>query len=183
VADVSVRAARAEEAGAIARIQRDTLTLAYERLFPPDLLAELADPANVTAITASIAAAIADPNGRVLVALDAERVVGFAFARPATTDGETVLESADTDGDHTGFLEQILVEPRWGRRGHGSRLLAAAVDWLTETGRHRVITWVPEQNKPTVDFLTSAGWAPDGYTRGFEAGGTAVREVRFHTAL
>jgi GNAT superfamily N-acetyltransferase len=39
-------------------------------------------------------------------------------------------------------ITALLVEPRWGRRGHGSRLLAAVVD-LARTGGFRTgVTWV-----------------------------------------
>ena len=111
-------------------------------------------------------------------------MVGIAFARSAVRDGDSVLLDSDPVPDRTGYLEQLLTEPRWGRRGHGSRLLAAVVAFFAEVGFTRAITWVPEQNEATLNFLTSAGWARDGFVRGLDAGsGSPLREVRLHTAL
>ena len=159
------------------------MAMAYERVLPAHTFAKLADPQVQAQLTEQIGTEIGNATCRVLVALDGERIVGFSFVRPAVVGGESVLEAADTDAGKTGYLEQVLVEPRWGRRGHGSRLLAASAEFFTGAGLVRAVTWVPEQNSATLEFLTSAGWARDGYTRGFDADGTTVREVRLHTAL
>ena len=55
-----------------------------------------------------------------LVALEQDNVVGFAALAPADPQAD--------EPDATVAVGPILVEPRWGRRGHGSRLMAAAVD-------------------------------------------------------
>ena len=186
MADVSVRPARVAEAAEIARIQRDTLVMAYEGTLPVETFRVLADPAVQQAAVASITdeIAAAGPAARVLVALEGDRLVGLAFARAAVRDADSVLFDADPDPDRTGYLEQVLVEPRWGRRGHGSRLLAAVADFFLEAGFTRAVTWTPEQNAATVNLLTSAGWARDGYVRGLDTGaGMTLREVRLHTAL
>jgi GNAT superfamily N-acetyltransferase len=174
------------EAAEIARIQRDTLAMAYEAVMPPDVMAQLVDPAVRAAIldgiTAQIAAAADD--ARVLVALEGEQLVGFAFVQAAVRGGVSLLQDGDPAPESTGFLEQILVEPRWGRRGHGSRLLAAGTEFFTEVGFTRAITWVPDTNAATTSFLESAGWARDGYARGLDTGtGAMLREIRFHTGL
>jgi L-amino acid N-acyltransferase YncA len=75
------------------------------------------------------------------------------------------------------------VEPRWGRRGHGSRLLAAVVDTIRNDGMTRLIGWIPEGDSVTLDFLTSAGWAPDGLVRALDTGDGELREIRLHTVL
>ena len=186
MADASVRPARPAEAAEIARIQRDTLAMAYEAVMPPEIMAQLVEPGVRSAILDAITAEISstDPSARVLVALEGEQIVGFGFAQAAVRGGQSALEDGDPDPDRTGFLEQILVEPRWGRRGHGSRLLAAATEFFADAGFTRAITWVPDSNQATTTFLESAGWARDGYTRGLEAGaGTTLREIRFHTGL
>jgi GNAT superfamily N-acetyltransferase len=186
VADASVRPARVGEAAEIARIQRDTLAMAYEAVMPPEVMAQLVDPtvraAILDGITAQIAARADD--ARVLVALEGEQLVGFAFVQAAVRDGMSLVQDGDPAPETTGFLEQILVEPRWGRRGHGSRLLAAATEFFTEAGFTRAITWVPDTNAATTSFLESAGWARDGYARGLDTGaGAMLREIRFHTSL
>src|SRR5689334_23769018 len=45
------------------------------------------------------------------------------------------------------LINTLLVEPRWGRRGHGSRLLAAAVDLAREEGFTRALTWTLEASR------------------------------------
>ena len=114
-----------------------------------------------------------------LVALEGQWRVGFVALGPADD-----LQPDDPDPATTMALGPLLVEPRWGRRGHGSRLLAAATAHLVEAGLTRAVTWAPETNAATVGFLESAGWARDGYVRGLETpAGSVVREMRLHTAL
>ncbi len=186
VADVSVRPARLDDVPEIARIQRDTLSLAYEAVLPASMFAELADPSVQLAIAAALRAQIERPrpDEHALVAMEGAQIVGIAFARAAVIDGDSELEAGDPDPDRTGFLEQILVEPRWGRRGHGSRLLAAAMEQFSQAGYRRAVTWVAEGNAATLNFLTPAGWERDGYVRGLDTGaGPALREFRMHTSL
>ena len=61
--------------------------------------------------------------------------------RGSRTGGQR--EEGIADASHTAQIAPLLVEPRWGRRGHGSRLLAAAVDHARADGFTRLITWVP----------------------------------------
>ena len=83
----------------------------------------------------------------------------------------------------TNELAALLVEPRWGRRGHGSRLLAAVADLSAATGVRRLQMWVPEADAVTAGFLTTAGWAPDGWARTLDADGSPLRQQRWHAAL
>lgn len=177
MADVSVRPATAEDAAELGRIQVDTWRAAYADVVPQIVLAE------VTAQSASTqwAAAITEPPTRrhhVLVALEQEWRVGFAAIGPADD-----LEASDPDPNTTAELALILVEPRWGRRGHGSRLLAAATDHARADGMTRLVAWLPEGDAVTRDFLTSAGWAPDGLVRALDTGAGELREIRVHTVL
>ena len=75
-------------------------------------------------------------------------------------------------------LGPILVEPRWGRRGHGSRLMAAAVDLARADGSTRAISWIPEADTVTREFLIGAGWAADGLVRALDTGAGELREIR-----
>ncbi len=179
MADVSVRPARTGDVAELARIQRDTLVLAYAGALPTQFFARLADP-NVQAEQVTGIAGQISGDGSVFVALEGDQLVGLAFARRA--DGE-VLEAADPDPSATGFLEQILVEPRWGHRGHGSRLLAAVIESFIDASFTRAIAWVPESNPATLGLLTSAGWERDGYVRGLDTGAATLREVRLHVAF
>ncbi|MFC7616839.1 GNAT family N-acetyltransferase [Actinokineospora soli] len=94
-------------------------------------------------------------------------------------------ESASADGrpapdaETVGLVATLLVEPRWGRRGHGTRLLEAAVSLLRSEGLTRAIAWTPEQDKASTRFYKRAGWTPDGVLRTLDAGGQPLREIRF----
>jgi GNAT superfamily N-acetyltransferase len=113
-----------------------------------------------------------------LVAQDQEPVVGFVAFGPADD-----LEPEDADPETTVNVGPLLVEPRWGRRGHGSRLLAAAVDLARLDGMTRAIAWIPEGDVVSREFLESAGWAPDGLARALDTGAGELREIRLHASL
>ncbi|MGY1782891.1 GNAT family N-acetyltransferase [Geodermatophilus sp. SYSU D01036] len=177
-ADVSVRPAVAADAAEVARVQGDTWRAAYRDVLPPAAL-EGWDPAAAEAAwSAAITAPPTAAHG-VLVALDGGRVVGFAAFGPAElSDGEQPHPAGPTTE-----LAVLLVEPRWGRRGHGSRLLAAVADLAAGTGAARLTAWVPEADRVTAGFLESAGWDRDGWARTLDAAGVPLREVRWHTLL
>ncbi len=177
MADVSVRPALAGDASELGRIQVETWRTAYADILPQPVL----DRLSAEQASAAWSAAITAPPSRrhrVLVAMEAQWLVGFVALGPADD-----LEDGDPDPDSTVAVEPILVEPRWGRRGHGSRLLAAAVDHARRFGMTRAIAWVPESDTPTREFLVSAGWAPDGLARALDTGAGELREVRLHASI
>jgi GNAT superfamily N-acetyltransferase len=203
VADVSVRPARAEDVPEIARIQVETWRTAYARLLP----AEVLETVTVERAAAAWSAAVsAPPSGRhrVLVAQEQHWLVGFVAFGPAEPDetgpDETGPDETGPGGPgraepggsarepsagvgRTARIAAMLVEPRWGRRGHGSRLLAATVDLLREDGMTAALVWVPESDRASTDFYASAGWERDGLVRTLQTDGHMVREVRFHVSL
>jgi hypothetical protein len=75
------------------------------------------------------------------------------------------------------------VEPRWGRRGHGGRLLAAAAAALRESGSDSGRTWVAEADTASRNFYGRAGWVPDGAVRTLDTGTSTLREVRHSGTL
>lgn len=171
MADVAVREARAGDVPEVARIQVETWRTAYKRFLPPSVLAAL----DVAAAEQAWAAAVgAPPPYRVLVATEQEWTVGFLAVGPSS-------EQDAADGEAA--VAALLVEPRWGRRGHGSRLLAAAVDFLRGDGLSSVVAWVPDGDRASAAFYESAGWERDGLTRTLEADGGTVREARWHVSL
>ncbi len=104
---------------------------------------------------------------RVMVACAGSTVVGFAAVEPA------------------GELVSLLVDPTHQRRGHGSRLLAAAVDHLRGIGADEVTTWAPATDPARREFFATAGLAPDGAWRELEVPGAmaGLREVRLGAVL
>jgi GNAT superfamily N-acetyltransferase len=177
VADVSVRPASETDATEVARVQIATWRIGYASVLPAPVLAALAQE------DASLAWAQAlrePPSGRhhVLVAKEQEWIVGFVVVGPAED-----LEPDDPEPTSTVSIGPLLVEPRWGRRGHGSRLLAAAVDSARLDGMTRATAWLPEADTTSRAFFASAGWAADGYARVLDTGAGELREVRIHASL
>jgi GNAT superfamily N-acetyltransferase len=177
MADVSVRPAGPDDAAEIARIQLDTWRTAYAEILPAPILDNLVVDDAAATWTDAIAQR---PSARhhVLVAMEGEWRVGFVAFGPADD-----LEADDPEPETTLALSPLLVEPRWGRRGHGSRLLAATVDHARQDGMTRAIAWIPEKDAASRDFLVSAGWAPDGLVRALDTGVGEVREARLVTSL
>ena len=177
-ADVSVRPARPDDAAEIARVQVVTWRTAYRALLPAAVL----DDWDTGTATESWRAAIASsptPAHGVLVALEGNSVVGFAAFGPAEL---AAGETSDPTGPTT-ELSTLLVEPRWGRRGHGSRLLAAVADVAGRGGATRLQAWLPEPDAVSAGFYDSAGWAPDGWARTLDTGNAPLREIRWHALL
>lgn len=173
MADVQVRPARAEDVEEIARIQRDTWQIAYGTLLPQAVLDQVT-PEVTRAQWATAITAPPSPRHHVLVALEGTWTVGFAACAP----------SPDEDaGDRTGSIATLLVEPRWGRRGHGSRLLAAATDHLRADELTTVTSWLLEGDRASESFYASAGWEPSGLARILDADGQELREIQYHADL
>jgi GNAT superfamily N-acetyltransferase len=177
-ADASVRPARADDAAEIARIQVVTWRTAYRSVLPAAVLDDWAADAAPAAWRAA-AGSPPTPGHGVLLALEGPTAVGFAAFGPAELTGD---EQSHPEGP-TAEVSTLLVEPRWGRRGHGSRLLAAVVDIARAAGTARLQVWLLEPDRVSADFFESAGWAPDGWARTLDTGATPLREVRWHTLL
>lgn len=177
MAEVSVRPAGPSDAGEVARIQVETWQFAYAEILPPVVLEQVTRDA----AEATWTEALRNPPSqrhRVLVAMENAAVVGFVAIAPADD-----LQPDEPEPDTTVAVGPLLVEPRWGRRGHGSRLMAAAVDLSRTDGQTRAITWIPEQDTVSREFLIGAGWALDGLVRVLDTGAGELREIRLHVLL
>jgi GNAT superfamily N-acetyltransferase len=173
-ADVSVREATASDVSAIAEVQVTTWRQAYGNILPRDVLDGL-DPAQVEARWREGIENHSDARAHALIAVDQGRMVGIAAVAPATDE--------DEDPTTTAELGPLLVLPAMQGKGHGSRLLAAAIDLLRADGVSRAVCWVFQGDSGAQTFYETAGWALDGTTRDLDAAGTLVREVRMHTDL
>ena len=173
-----MRPARAEDAEAIAAVQLVTWRTAYRSLLPAAVLDDWDERAAAAAWRSAVLTPPTPGHG-VLVALDGAVVTGFgAFGPAELATGETSLLAGPTTE-----LTALLVEPRWGRRGHGSRLLAAVADLAAESGVVRLQMWLPADDAVTARFLDGAGWAPDGWARTLDTGSSTIRQLRWHTLL
>lgn len=180
-----VRPARPEEADEIARIQVATWRIAYRRILPAGVLAEL-DQGWIAQRWRDAVERPPSPRHRVLVAVEQaaeSHLVGFVASGPADEQAAAPEEAHPPRGDDTAAITELLVEPRWGRRGHGSRLLAASVDLWRADGFTTAVAWAYEADVATRTFLTSAGWRPDGAARALDVDDLLVPQLRFHTRL
>jgi GNAT superfamily N-acetyltransferase len=174
-ADVSVRVAWADDAEAIAEIQARAWATSYAALVPAagDLR-----PADFAQLWRDALTKPADARHRALVALERNRVVGFAITTPATDPDCNPVSDAE--------LMELTIETSERGKGHGSRLLQAAVDTMAADHFSRAVTWLVAADDATREFLTEAGWAPDTAHRTLDldgTGATQVKQIRLHTAL
>ena len=178
-----VRPARVDEATDVARIQLITWRTAYQRLLPRRVL----DRLDEGWLARRWRTAIDDPPSprhRVLVAVEqgAEaHLVGFAASGPA--DEAALAPGEPPLGADVAAVTELLVEPRWGRRGHGSRLLAATVDQWRDDGCRTAVAWVYEQDSAMQRFYTGTGWEPDGARRALDVDDLLIPQVRLHVSM
>jgi len=190
MAFASVRAATPDDVDEIIRIQTLTWRTAYAELVPEAAVQRLSGPA---ARDAWRAAVTAGGGNHVFVATEGSWTVGFCAATGADDPDEPDVHIRSDGTDQTGdpdatdlldtgahgLIVMLLVEPRWGRRGHGGRLFEAAITALRADGAPVGATWVPEKDVPTRAFYDRKGrWEADGMVRVLDAGDRELREIR-----
>ena len=180
-----VRPARPSDAGEIARIQLATWRVAYRRMLPKHVLDNL-DESWLGHRWSTAVEAPPSERHRVLVAVEqAEQsyLVGFAASGPPDEQALAPDEPAEVLGPEVVAVTDLLVEPRWGRRGHGSRLLAASVDLWRSDGFDTAVAWAFDGDEATRKFLGGAGWEPDGAARALDVDDLLVPQLRLHVLL
>lgn len=177
----SVRLALPKEAAVIAEVQRRGWA---EQ--PGPLAQAMLTGVDMNQMTEAWHTAITRPplaSCRIMVAVaenrgdEPQRVVGFASLLPS--------DDPDADQNTDGMIQDLLIDPQVRRKGHGSRLLNAAVDTLRADGFRRATCWVTSTDDATREFLTGAGWAADGSHReiGDEDESVRIKQVRLHTDI
>jgi GNAT superfamily N-acetyltransferase len=181
-----VRPAVPDDAGGITRIQLTTWRHAYRRILPQHVVDGI-DEAWVTRRWQTSIEDPPSPRHRVLVAVEqAEQAYLVGFVASGEVD-ETAL-APDEDPEKllrpdVASVTDLLVEPRWGRRGHGSRLLAASAELWRADGFATAVGWSFEADAAMRAFLTSAGWELDGAARALDVDDLLVPQVRLHTSV
>jgi ribosomal protein S18 acetylase RimI-like enzyme len=170
----SVRAARPEDVDAVGAVQSAVWRQAYAGRLPKEVLAGFDAAVFADRWRQSLQS---PPPGvyRLLVALAGGRIVGYAAIAP----------SQDPDlGSTAGEVTTLGVAPTDRALGHGSRLLNACVDLLSEAGAELVAAWLPADEERTRAFLHAGGFAPDGAFRDrvVAPDGGTLREVRLLVA-
>ncbi|MGG5811002.1 N-acetyltransferase family protein [Falsiroseomonas sp. CW058] len=141
-----IRPATRADAPAIGGMHAEAWTETYPGLVPPDLLAEMSDPARRRAAWARN---LADPPlpGGTFVAEEAGAVIGFASVCAAR---EAALGAA-------GEVSGLYLLRRAQRRGIGRALLARGAARLLEAGLPSAGAWALDGNAPANAFYAASG--------------------------
>ena len=175
--DASVRPARRSDAEALAAVTLASWREQYAAVLPAAASA-LDDAALVERWADALGAAV---GSAVYVACAGDDVVGLAVVAPAS---DPDLDDAGAGASGAAEVAELVVRPGATREGHGSRLLAAAVDHAREQGRTAVVVWCGTGDDARRAFLESAGLAPDGATRTLDDGaGSTWRQVRLAASI
>lgn len=176
-ADVSVRVAWADDAGAIADVQVRAWRETYADVVPAEVLDNLPADEFEAAWLQSVARP-REARQRVLVALERATVRGFAAVAPST--------DADANPATDGEVAEFVVDPDQRHLGHGSRLLHAVVDTMRSDKFTHATWWVGAGDDDLRGFLDNQGWAADSAHRELDLygdGAVVAKQVRLHTDL
>ncbi|MBL0886509.1 GNAT family N-acetyltransferase [Myceligenerans indicum] len=163
LADVSVRPAVPGDEAAVTAIQLGAWRATHDTALGEDVMERLDAELMRERWKAAIETA-PGPGFAVLVALDGPDLVGFAAVAP-------------------GQVMSLEVAPAHRRAGHGSRLLAAAVDRLRADGAREVTTWVLDGDTARERFLADCGLGADGTERTLATGPRNVVERRWSASI
>lgn len=78
-----------------------------------------------------------------------------------------------------GEIISIYLLPEYMGKGYGKKLLAAAVEKLSEMGFRRVFLWVLEENHNARAFYERCGFSPSGERMTSDIGGKTLAELQY----
>lgn len=156
---ILVRAARPDDADAVAAAHIEGWRVGYRGLFPDEFLD---DPRFADERLERWRQWTWDslPGSSMLVGVLDDRVVGFAHLGPErdSTDPHTGAGADGSVGEVSGFY---LHPSAWGT-GTASALMARSVEHLVTDGFASAVLWVLRDNPRARAFYAKAGWAPTG---------------------
>ena len=147
---MSVRAATAEDAQAIARVFEAAWRERYPGLVPQAVIERVAG------------AALALWTG--LLQPETADWLIEVWGRPGEVSG-VIRYGRDPDQTETGHVFSLYVDPAASGRGIGTALLMHAQEWFVANGFTRATLWVFEANARARGFYATQRWRPDGQTR------------------
>ena len=165
VTSPTIRAALTTDALAVARVHVRSWQVAYSGLLPAEYLDSLRPEHRAARYTFELP----PPAPATLVAIDGERICGFA----------TTGESRDDDTPGFGQLLALYVHPEYWSTGVGRALISAARNSLAGAGYCIATLWVLTGNKRAERFYLADGWRPDGRHRTDTIGGATVEETSY----
>jgi ribosomal protein S18 acetylase RimI-like enzyme len=170
VADVVVRRATVDDAGAIARIHVRAWQAAYRGVMDDAFL----DSLSVDEREAAWRRRLPAPPPDVFVAERDGRIAGW-MCLGHSRDGDAA--------GGTGELWAINVDPdRW-TRGVGQALWAEGKAYFRRAGFDTVTLWCARDNPRALRFYAAAGFQADGAEQTIAPGGKDVVEIRLRCAL
>ena len=171
-ADVSIRRATEQDAGAIAKVHVAGWQWAYRGQMPDSFLDALSVERRREAWTKALSTP--ETATRVWLAAHDGRVVGFVTTGPPQDAGHP---------PSTAELQAIYLVRDAVGTGVGRALLARAVEDLRERGFRSAYLWVLETNARARRFYEAAGWMADGATKADPGADFVMHEVRYQLDL
>lgn len=160
-----IREAAPADAPGIARVHVESWRTTYRDLLPADFLAGLSVERRTAYWDEFLRRT--DRDSSMLVAEEADRIVGFVVAGPERTGTP----------NYRGEVYAIYLLESHQRRGIGAALLRAAVAWLRRSGYNSMLIWVLAGN-PSRGFYAAMGGQPVA-TQPITIGDTTLEEVAY----
>lgn len=100
---------------------------------------------------------------------------GYSGSAPASGSAETQGESPRiAEGSAQILAFEIAGDHQ--KKGHGSRLLSAIADLVTEQKVPGLVIWIVGEDEERVRFFKQAGFGPMGYRRSLDTGAGVITE-------
>lgn len=151
-AAVTVRAAGPDDLAAVAAVFLACWRTSYAGFLPADVIDTYDDDSaralwrpTLTSPPADAVVLVAEQEGRDLLGV--------------------IRIGRDPDEPGAGHVYSLYVRPDAQGLGVGTRLLAAADEWLRRDGVHEATLWVFAANAAALAFYSRLGWQPDGGER------------------
>jgi N-acetylmuramic acid 6-phosphate etherase len=147
---MSLRAATAEDAPAIAQVFEACWRELYPGLVPQPVIERVAG-AGLALWTS-------------LLRPEETNWLVEVWGQPGEVSG-VIRYGRDPDQIDAGHVFSLYVDPAASGRGIGTALLRHAQEWFVESGLSRATLWVFEANARARGFYATQRWRPDGQTR------------------
>lgn len=165
--EVTIRAARVDDAAGIADVHVRSWQEAYTGIVPDEYLAGL-DPTQRTPVWTENLRRGPDDHVYTWVAEAGDRILGFATLGPGRDED---VRRGDRE------IYSIYLEPeQWGQ-GVARELMRTVVAEAGPTTR--ILLWVLAENERAQHFYRRHGFAPDGVEKLAPVGGAELLEVRY----
>lgn len=180
--DSSVRPAIVSDVPFIGDMHATTMKATLAAALGHDLPEEVAHQITGEALAKGWSESVTAPPSpayRTFTALEGPAIVGFAATAPA----DQAL-SGDPE-DNPGIVEILALEvPRnHGRKGHGSRMLAAIAEFAENDRVEELQVWIMVGDEAKTRFFQEAGFAPRGIQRTLDLGGVQVTEQCWYAVI